>query len=77
MREKGNFHKRTFPIWDIFEAKEQFLGGNAAMFNSGAWDIGEFEKSDMASKSDSSGDLPFPTASMSSRSESRHPAVFM
>lgn len=33
-----------------FEAKEQFLGGNAAMFNSGAWDIGDFESSDMADK---------------------------
>lgn len=31
-----------------FEAKESFLGGNAAMFNTGAWDIGDFEASDMA-----------------------------
>ena len=31
-----------------FEAKERFLGGNAAMFNTGAWDIGDFENSTMA-----------------------------
>ena len=49
MREKGTFTKDISNM-GYFEAKEQFLGGNAAMFNSGAWDIGEFEKSDMASK---------------------------
>ncbi len=33
-----------------FEAKESFLGGNAAMFNSGAWDISDFENSEIADK---------------------------
>ena len=49
MREKGTFTKDISNI-GYFEAKEQFLGGNAAMFNSGAWDIGDFEGSDIASK---------------------------
>lgn len=47
------------------------------MFNSGAWDIGDFEGSDIASKIGFFWGPTFPTASMSSRSESRHPAVFM
>ena len=34
----------------FLKQKEQFLAGNAAMFNSGAWDIGDFEGSDIASK---------------------------
>lgn len=33
MREKGTFTKDISNI-GYFEAKEQFLGGNAAMFNS-------------------------------------------
>ncbi len=47
MREN---HTYTEDIANIgyFEAKEQFLGGNAAMFNTGAWDIGDFEASDIA-----------------------------
>lgn len=47
MRENHTF---TSDISNMgyFEAKEQFLGGNAAMFNTGAWDIGDFEASDMA-----------------------------
>lgn len=49
MREKGTFTKDISNI-GYFEAKEQFLGGNAAMINSGAWDIGDFEGSDIASK---------------------------
>ena len=49
MRENDTFTKDISNM-GYFEAKEQFLGGNAAMFNSGAWDIGEFESSDMASK---------------------------
>lgn len=76
MREKGTFTKDISNI-GYFEAKEQFLGGNAAMINSGAWDIGDLREVILLLKSDFSGDLPFPTASMSSRSESRHPAVFM
>lgn len=76
MREKGTFTKDISNI-GYFEAKEQFLGGNAAMINSGAWDIGDFEGSDIASKIGFFWGPTFPTASMSSRSESRHPAVFM
>lgn len=49
MREKNTFTKDISNI-GYFEAKEQFLGENAAMFNTGAWDIGDFEKSDIASK---------------------------
>ena len=37
--------KRNFANIGYFEAKERFLAGNAAMFNSGAWDIGDFEGS--------------------------------
>ncbi len=33
---------------DYFEAKEIFLAGNAAIFNSGAWDIAAFEASPIA-----------------------------
>lgn len=49
MRDNNTFTKDISNI-GYFEAKEQFLGGKAAMFNSGAWDIGDFEKSDMAEK---------------------------
>lgn len=47
MRDNGTF---TSDISNIgyFEAKERFLGGNAAMFNTGAWDISDFESSDIA-----------------------------
>ena len=49
MRENQTF---TADIANIgyFEAKESFLGGNAAMFNSGAWDISDFENSEIADK---------------------------
>lgn len=47
MRDNDTFTKDIANI-GYFEAKEQFLGGSAAMFNSGAWDIGDFEASDMA-----------------------------
>lgn len=48
MRENNTFTPDISNI-GYFEAKEQFLGGNAAMFNSGAWDIADFEGSDIAS----------------------------
>lgn len=47
MRDNGTFTEDIANI-GYFEAKERFLGGNAAMFNTGAWDIGDFESSDMA-----------------------------
>lgn len=47
MRDNGTFTEDIANI-GYFEAKESFLGGNAAMFNTGAWDIGDFENSDMA-----------------------------
>jgi len=47
MRNNGTFTEDIANI-GYFEAKERFLGGNAAMFNTGAWDIGDFEASDMA-----------------------------
>lgn len=47
MRENRTFTPDIANI-GYFEAKETFLGGNAAMFNTGAWDIGDFEASDMA-----------------------------
>lgn len=47
MRDNGTFTEDIANI-GYFEAKERFLGGNAAMFNTGAWDIGDFENSDMA-----------------------------
>lgn len=49
MRDNNTFTEDISNI-GYFEAKEQFLGEKAAMFNSGAWDIGDFEKSDMAEK---------------------------
>lgn len=49
MREKGTFTPDIANI-GYFEAKETFLAGNAAMFNTGAWDIADFENSDMADK---------------------------
>lgn len=49
MRDKGTFTPDIANI-GYFEAKESFLGGNAAMFNTGAWDIGDFENSDIAQK---------------------------
>lgn len=48
MRENNTFTPDISNI-GYFEAKEQFMGGNAAMFNSGAWDIADFEGSDIAS----------------------------
>ncbi len=50
VEEMRNNHTFTDDIANIgyFEAKERFLGGNAAMFNTGAWDIGDFEASDIA-----------------------------
>lgn len=47
MRDNGTFTEDIANI-GYFEAKERFLGGNAAMFNTGAWDIGDFENSTMA-----------------------------
>jgi len=47
MAQAGAFSENAATI-DYFEAKEIFLGGNAAMFNSGAWDIAAFEESDIA-----------------------------
>ena len=47
MRDNGTFTEDIANI-GYFEAKERFLGGNAAMFNTGAWDIGDFENSAMA-----------------------------
>ena len=49
MREAGAFSKDAANM-DYFQAKEVFLAGNAAMFNTGAWDIGDFERSSIASK---------------------------
>ena len=48
MRENNTFTPDISNI-GYFEAKEQFMGENAAMFNSGAWDIADFEGSDIAS----------------------------
>ena len=47
MRDNKTFTENIANM-GYFEAKEQFLGGQAAMFNSGAWDIGDFEASDIA-----------------------------
>ena len=47
MRDNGTFTEDIANI-GYFEANERFLGGNAAMFNTGAWDIGDFENSTMA-----------------------------
>lgn len=47
MRDAGAFSKDVSTM-DYFQAKEVFVGGNAAMFNTGAWDIADFEKSDIA-----------------------------
>ena len=47
MREAGTFSKDVANM-DYFQAKEVFLAGNAAMFNTGAWDIGDFERSGIA-----------------------------
>lgn len=49
MREAGAFSKDAANM-DYFQAKEVFLAGNAAMFNTGAWDIGDFERSEIASQ---------------------------
>lgn len=49
MREAGAFSKDAANM-DYFQAKEVFLAGNAAMFNTGAWDIGDFERSAIASQ---------------------------
>lgn len=49
MRENQTFTPDIANI-GYFEAKESFLGGNAAMFNSGAWDISDFENSEIADK---------------------------
>lgn len=46
MRKAGAFSKDVSTM-DYFQAKEVFLAGNAAMFNSGAWDIADFEKSEI------------------------------
>lgn len=47
MKEAGTFSKDVSNM-DYFQAKEVFLGGNAAMFNTGAWDIGDFEASEIS-----------------------------
>lgn len=76
MREK-ELSQRTFPILDILKQKSSSWvemqqcsipeHGISVILREVIWLL----------KSDFSGDLPFPTVSMSSRSESRHPAVFM
>lgn len=49
MRNHGAFTPDISNI-GYFEAKESFLAGNAAMFNTGAWDIADFEGSEIADK---------------------------
>lgn len=49
MREAGVFSDDSANT-DYFQAKEVFLAGNAAMFNSGAWDIADFENSEISNK---------------------------
>lgn len=49
MRENNTFTPDIANM-GYFEAKESFLGGNAAIFNTGAWDISDFESSEIADK---------------------------
>ncbi|MDD7040442.1 MAG: extracellular solute-binding protein [Oscillospiraceae bacterium] len=46
MAEKGTFPDNTASI-GYWEATEMFLGGQAAMFDSGAWDTKKFDESDL------------------------------
>ncbi|MFP3153935.1 extracellular solute-binding protein [Lachnospiraceae bacterium ZAX-1] len=46
MRKAGTFSSDVSTL-DYFQAKEVFLAGKAAMFNTGAWDIADFEASDI------------------------------
>jgi len=47
MRKAGTFSSDVSTL-DYFQAKEVFLAGKAAMFNTGAWDIADFEASGIA-----------------------------
>ncbi len=47
MREANAFSADVATL-DYFQTKQVFLAGNAAMFNTGAWDIAEFESSDIS-----------------------------
>ena len=47
LKEHNAFSENVVNM-DYFQAIEQFLGGKAAMVDSGAWEIAKFEKSDIA-----------------------------
>ncbi len=75
MREAGAFSKDAANM-DYFQAKEVFLAGNAAMFNTGAWDIGDFERSDIASQIGFFWDRRSPTAHITRKLRSKRPEVY-
>ncbi|XID93913.1 ABC transporter substrate-binding protein [Paenibacillaceae bacterium WGS1546] len=47
LRERKAFSANITTL-DYFQAIDQFLGGNAAMVDSGAWEVAKFEESGMA-----------------------------